>query len=125
MANLYCKFALFQNRACVHIAGNPFVHRQSFSGQRGLVDHSLSFRYTSVKWDHISHMYYDLTAWGNLFRVNQHLLTIGFQPDLPDVEGHAPGQVVHGLFVGPLLQDLADAQQEHHRSGSLGIPAQQ
>ena len=45
------------------------------------------------------------------------------QPDAVHVQGHAPGQVVHGFLVGPLLQQLAQAQQEHDGAGGREVSA--
>ena len=32
-------------------------------------------------------------------------------------QAHGGGKVGHGLFVGPLLQNFAQMQHEHHRAG--------
>ena len=55
---------------------------------------------------------------------DQHLLIPCLQPHLPDVQGHTPGQVPHRLFVGPLLQYLAHAQQIHDRARRVKVRPQ-
>ena len=47
-----------------------------------------------------------------------------FQPDFFNVQGHAPRQISHGFFMGPLFQEFSHSQQEHNRTGGIKVPTQ-
>ena len=72
------------------------------SGRPGLP--CLPAGHLPVKGDHISHMYGHHVAFPDLIRLYQDLLPVPLQPDLFDIQGHAPRQVPHGFFMGPLFQ---------------------
>ena len=57
---------------------------------------------------------------------HERLLSVpALQPDLIDLQRHAFCQIVHGLLVRPLVQRLADAEQEAHGARRGKVPGQQ
>ena len=99
-------------------------HRHGLAGKGNLIYHAFPAGYLSVKGDHISHMYGHHIAFPDLIRLYQDLLPVPFQPDFFNIQGHAPRQVSHGLFMGPLFQKFSHPQQEHDRTGGIKVPAQ-
>ena len=84
--------------------------------------HDLALRNGAVQGNHAAHADDHLISGLYLVERDQFLSAFGFHPDPVDIQGHAPGQVFHGLFVGPLLQKLAQPQQEHHGTGRVEVP---
>ena len=93
-----------------------------FPRHRGLVHHGLSGQDLAVQRNQAAGADHDLIPHLDLPYRHQHLRLTGFQPDVLHLEGHCPGQIRHGLLVGPLLQDLSQPEHEHDGSGSIKVP---
>ena len=67
----------------------------------------------------------DLIARVHLGQRQEDFPALGADPDLIDVEGHAAGQIVQTLLAGPLFQQGAQVEQEHHRTCGAEIAPQE
>ena len=115
--------SLFDDRTGVDGLAGAFGHGHGLAGERGLVDHDLAGLDDPVHGDHAAHADEDGVAGPDLGQGDEHVTVCRVQPDAVHVQGHAPGQVVHGFLVGPLLQQLAQAQQEHDGTGGREVSA--
>ena len=114
--------ALLHHRSGIDAAPRPLGDGDGLAGEGRLVEHDLALRNGAVQGNHAAHADDHLISGLYLVERDQFLSAFGFHPDPVDIQGHAPGQVFHGLFVGPLLQKLAQPQQEHHGTGRVEVP---
>ena len=117
-------FALFHHSAGVNGGTGSLAHRHGLAGQGGLVHNSLALQNGAVQRDHVAGADHDLVARVDFRQGHQDLAALGTHPDLIHVQGHAAGQIIEALFAGPLFQQGAQIQQEHHRAGGAEIAAQ-
>ena len=118
--------ALLHHGAGVDGGAGALGHGDGLAGEGGLVHGDLPLVHHAVQGDHAAGADADAVAGLDLGEGDQDLVPAGgLQPDPVDVQGHAAGQVVHRALVGPLLQQLAQAQQEHDRAGGAEVPADQ
>ena len=116
--------ARLHDRPGVDIAAHALVHRHCLAGHGGLVDHALALGHAAVQRNHPAGADHDAVAGPDIFHWHQHIRLAGTHPDLIDVQGHGVRQVGHGLLVRPLLQNLAQAEHEHHRARGVEVAAQ-
>ena len=117
--------ALLHHRPGVDVAARGLVDGEGLPGHGGLVDAGLPADDDAVQRDEAAGADDDDVPHLHVRDVHQDLLVPGLEPDLVHVEAHGLGQVGHGLLVGPLLQDLADLQQEHDAAGRAAVPPQE
>ncbi len=120
----YGQFPFLQHCPCIHISMRLFKDRCGFSGQGYLIDHSLPGNHHAVKGNDIAHTHYNLVADCDIGHRRQYLLPVLSQPYLADIEGHAPRQIAHRLFVCPFFQKFTDSKQEHDGSCRFHVAAQ-
>ena len=125
LSDAHGNLAFLHNCSGIHHGIFCLSHRQRFSGQGRLIHHRLPADYDAVQRDQISHSHDNLILRPDLPHGNQYLLIPGFFPDLFHLKTHTPRKVIHGFFVGPLLQKLSDFQQKHDGARGFIIPAQQ
>ena len=113
--------ALFHHRACIHSGTGPAGHRDGFAGEGRLVDHDIALVDHAVQRDHAAHMHGNAVAGAHLAQGQLHFAVVRLDPDPVNVQGHTAGQIFHRLFMGPLFQQFAQPQQEHHRTGGAEI----
>ena len=115
---------LFHNRTCVYGISFHFSYRNRFTSQGSLVYHSLALCDQTVKWNHISHMYYNHISGLDLVCVHQHFRTFTAKPYLTSVQRHGTCQIIHRFLVGPLLKQFSNSKQEHNRTGCGEVAAE-
>ena len=59
------------------------------------------------------------------FTLRRTLLALGQAPDLVHVQGHGSRQIGHGLFMGPVLQKLAQMEHEHDTACRIKVAPDQ
>ena len=109
--------ALLHHGPGVYIAAGPLGHGHGLAGHGGLVHHGLAIGHPAVQGDHAAGADDDAVPGPDGVDGGQYLGAAGLEPDLVYMQGHGPGQIGHGLLVGPFLQDLPQPQHEHHGPG--------
>lgn len=113
--------ALFGHGPGVHIAARPLGNGHGLARHRRLVHHSLACDHLAVQGNHIARAHHHPVPGLNVGDGGQYLRVVHLQPHLVNVQGHGPGQVGHRLLVGPLLQNFAQPQHEHHGPGGVEV----
>ena len=98
--------ALLHHGPGVYIAAGPLGHGHGLTGHGGLVHHGLTIGHPAVQGDHAAGADDDAVPGPDGVDGGQYLGAAGLEPDLVYMQGHGPGQIGHGLLVGPFLQDL-------------------
>ena len=115
--------ALLHHGSGVHRAAGMLGHRDGLAGEGCLVDGDLPFRHHAVQGDNAPGPDHHPVAGPDLSDWGKHLAGLSFQPHPIHMEGQAFRQVGHGLLPRPILQQLADLQQEHDGAGGSKVPA--
>ena len=123
LLHLQDALALLHHSAGVDCAAGMLGHGDGLAGEGGLVDGDLPLRHHAVQGDDASGPNQHPVAGLYLADGNQHLPGLCFQPHPVHMEGQALRQVGHGLLPRPILQQLADLQQEHDGAGGSKVPA--
>ena len=114
-------FALFDDRSGVNGRTRALGDRHGFAGQGCLVNHDLALGDRSVNRDHAAHADRDAVARADLAEWDEGFGIAVLAPNAVHAQRHAAGQVVDRLFVRPLLQQLAQLEQEHDRAGRAEV----
>ena len=122
LADLHHAPPLLDDGAGVDRAAGALGHRQPLAGEGGLVDHGLALGHHAVQRDDAPGLHHHPVARLYLPDGRQYLAARRLQPDAVHVQRQALGQVGHRLFAGPVLQQLAYLQKEHHRPGGAEVP---
>ncbi len=105
--------ALLHNGAGINITALRLHHRHGFTGHGGLVHTHLTGNHHTVQRDNVGGPHNDAVPGLYGAHVHEHILALSLEPYLIHLQRHGTGQIADRLLVGPLLQDLADVQQEH------------
>ena len=109
--------ALLRHRPGIDGTAGMLGHGHGLAGEGGLVHHGLALHHPAVQRDHAAGTDHDTVARLHVGDFRQHLGAVYLLPDAVHPQAHGGGKVGHGLFVGPLLQNFAQMQHEHHRAG--------
>ena len=115
--------ALLHHGAGVDRTAGPFGHRDGLASEGGLIDGDLSFRYHAVQGNDTPGPDHHPVTGLDLADGGEYLAGLCFQPHPIHMEGQALRQVGHRLLPRPVLQQLADLQQEHDGAGGSKVPA--
>ena len=116
--------ALLHNGAGIEGGALCLAHRHGLAGQSSLIHHGFAFQNGAVQRDHIAAAHHHFVAGAHLGERYQHFGALTAHPHLVHVQGHAASQIVQTLLAGPLFQQRAQVQQEHHRPGGGKVAAQ-
>ena len=109
--------ALLRHRPGIDGTAGVLRHGHGFAGEGGLVHHGLALHHPAVQRDHAAGANHDTVARLHVGDLRQHLDAVYLLPDAVHPQAHGGGEVGHGLFVGPLLQNFAQMQHEHNGAG--------
>ena len=115
--------AFLDDRAGVNLRTRTLCNRHGFSGKRRLIDHDFAFNNLTVQRDNVAHANQNTITDSDIGQRYKHLCVIGLEPYSFYVERHAACQIVNRLFMRPLLEQLANIQQEHNRACRGEVPA--
>ena len=116
--------ALFDDGAGVDIAAFRSADSQRLTRDGCLIDHRLTGNHFAVKRDHITGMDHDPVADLNVRHWHKYGACIRLFPDFIHIQGHGLREIGNRLFMRPLIENIADAQQEHDRACCLEVLAQ-
>ena len=114
-------FSLLHHGPRIDVAAGFLSYRHGLPCKGCLIHHGFSGKHGAVKGNYISHMDHDAVTRPDPARVHKNFLVVPYQPYLADMQGHASCQITYGFFVGPLLQQFPDSQQEHNRSRRIHV----
>ena len=115
--------AFLDDRAGVNLRTRTLCNRHGFSGKRRLIDHNFAFNNLTVQRDDAAHANQNTITDSDVGQRYKYLCVIGLEPYAFYVERHAACQIVNRLFMRPLLEQLANIQQEHNRTCRGEVPA--
>ena len=116
--------ALFDDGTGVDIAALRFADGQRLARDGSLIDHRLAGNDLAVKRDHVAGMDHDPVADLNVCHRHKYGAGVCLFPDLVHIQGHGLCEIGNGLLVRPLVENVANAQQEHDRACRLEVLAQ-
>ena len=110
----YDALALFDDRSAVDIAANLLAHGHALAGHGRLIDRRRAGNELAVKRYHAAHADDDFIADGDIGNVPELLGIAKLDPHLVNIQAHGARKIVNGLFVRPLLEDIAYLEHEHY-----------
>ena len=118
--------ALLHDRSGIGIAARLLAHGKRLARHGRLVHHGLAAGHAAVERDHVAGTDDDAVARVDVLHGDKQLLPVrAAHPRAVDVQRHGPRQIGDRLLVGPVLQNLAKVQHEHHGARRVEIAADQ
>ena len=119
------QFAFFQDSSRIDVGAGFLAHRKRLAGHGSLVYSAFPGSHHTVERNDVASADNNMVVRHYFADGHEHLAgVLCFDPCAVNIDVHAAGEVVNGLFVCPLFQKGAGVQQEHDGSGGRPVPAQ-
>ena len=117
--------ALLYHAARVDGSARPLGHGDGFPRERCLIEHHVPLLQDPVQRQNMAGVDDDPVSGLHLRERDQYLCAVlREKPDLVHLQGHAPGQIVHGFFVRPIVQRFPQGEQKAHGARGGEVPGQ-
>ena len=123
LLDLHHTLAFLYHRTGINSAAGTFGHGDGLSRKGCLIDGHFALQDYAVQRNDTAGPDHHRVSGLDLGHRYQHFALRCAHPDSIYIQGHTPGQILHGFLPGPLFQKFSQLQQEHYRTSRSEVSA--